>query len=116
MLRAQALLDTPGMLPRGGLVLDDLGTHSAIPAGRPQNTGLAVVEAAAPARYRHTPQPPARIADLRDHHLGEPGGEPVVKAFGVGALAQLAAHLTGDLPDDEVVGTTPAGAGIVRCP
>jgi hypothetical protein len=27
----------------------------------------------------------------------------VVKAFGVGALAQLGAHLTGDLPDDEVV-------------
>ncbi|MBA2811430.1 hypothetical protein E0500_029790 [Streptomyces sp. KM273126] len=50
VLGAQALLDTPGMLPGGGLVLDDLGTHPAVPAGRPQHTGLAVVEAAAPAR------------------------------------------------------------------
>ncbi|MFJ9589522.1 hypothetical protein [Streptomyces acidicola] len=40
----------------------------------------------------------------------------MVKAFGIGALAQLAAHLTGDLPDDEVVGTIPAGTGMVRCP
>ncbi len=83
-------------------VLDDLGTHLAVIAGRPQNTRLPVLVTAVPPRQGHPEQPPARVADLREHHLGEPGGQPVVQTFGVGALAQLAAHLTGDLPDGKV--------------